>query len=249
MRGALVADVDPAMEIAVAHAMVRRAGLAGAGSALRVYRPAGAVVAFGRRDTRLPGFSEAVRAARSAGFSPVIRPQGGRAVAYTEQALVVDHVSAQAGPPQGLRDRFAAFGELWVGVLRPHGIDARIGAVPGEYCPGDHSVNARGQVKLVGTAQRVVRNAWLFSAVAIVGDAERLRRVLTEVYGHLGLPFDAASVGSLELEAPDLSVDRLEDAVIDAYDQRFGLAPVELADDVLALARTMLSDHVVDRTG
>lgn len=249
MRGALVPGEDPAMEIAIAHAMVRRASVAAAGPTLRVYRPSAAVVAFGRRDTRLAGFPKAVSAARSAGFNPVIRPQGGRAVAYSEQALVVDHVSSQPGPPNGLQDRFTAFGELWVGVLRAHGIDAQIGAVPGEYCPGDHSVNARGQVKLVGTAQRVVRNAWLFSAVAIVGDAERLRRVLTEVYGHLDLPFDATSVGSLGLEAPGLSTDRLEGAVIDAYDQRFALSPVDLTDDLLALARTMLNDHVVPDDG
>ena len=29
-------------------------------------------------------------------------------------------------------------------ALRGLGVDAHVGAVPGEYCPGDHSVNARG---------------------------------------------------------------------------------------------------------
>jgi hypothetical protein len=47
-------------------------------------------------------------------------------------------------------------------------VDARVDEVPGECCPGAESVNARGQVKLVGTAQRLVRDAWMFSAVVIL---------------------------------------------------------------------------------
>lgn len=243
LRGAQGAGADQALEIAVAHAMVRRAGAGVGGPVLRVYRPDGRVVAFGRRDARSPGFAGAARAARDAGFEPVVRSQGGRAVAYTEQSLVVDVISPDDDPAPGLDGRFAAHGDLWADVLRAAGVDARVGAVPGEYCPGAYSVNARGLVKLVGTAQRIVRHGWLFSAVAIVDDAELLRPLLTDVYRHLDLPFDAASVGSIRDESPAISLSSLESAVIAGYDDRFGLVPATLPDDVLDTARTLVADH------
>jgi lipoate-protein ligase A len=132
---------------------------------------------------------------------------------------------------------------LWAGVLRELGVDARIGEVPGEYCPGSHSVNARGVVKLVGTAQRMVRGAWLFSAVLVFDGASVLRPLLREVYGSLDLPFDDASVGSLSEEVPGLRLDRVEEAVLGAYDARFGLEPAELPDGLVAETQELLPDH------
>ena len=109
------------------------------------------MVVFGRRDTRLPGFPAAVEAARAAGFEPVVQATGGRAVAYTGAALVVDHVRHEPDTTGGQDVRFAEFGQRFVDLFRGLGVDARLGAVPGEYCPGSHSVNARGVEKLVGT--------------------------------------------------------------------------------------------------
>jgi len=37
--------------------------------------------------------------------------------------------------------------------------------VPGEYCPGEFSINDGHGHKLIGTAQRLVRGAWLFGTV------------------------------------------------------------------------------------
>lgn len=243
LHGSLGSGEDQTLEIAVAHALVRRVSQGESGPVVRMYRPEAPAVAFGRRDTFLPGFAAAVRAVRDAGFTPVVRPQGGRAVAYTEQSLVVDHVSPHAGLPTGMDERFTTYGELWVDVLRACGVDARLGAVPGEYCPGAYSVNARGQVKLVGTAQRLVKGAWLFSAVAIFDGAEVLRPLLTEIYRLLALPFDASSVGSVRDEAPNLGLERIEQAMIAAYDDRFGVVPGRLDEQVLTVARKLLDDH------
>jgi hypothetical protein len=96
-------------------------------------------------------------------------------------------------------------------------VDARVGAVPGEYCPGAFSVNARGTAKLVGTSQRITRDAWLFSSLIMVSGEERVRPVLTEVYAHLGQPFDPASAGSLAGEVPGLDTETVERALLDDY--------------------------------
>lgn len=232
-RGPLPGD-DPALELALAHALVTRAGRGDVEEAVRIYRPSSRVVVFGRRDTRLPGFPAAAAAARAAGFTPLVRATGGRAVAYTD-AVVVDHVAHDPEPIR-LEQRFESFGDRFAALFRGWGVDARVGAVPGEYCPGAHSVNARGAVKLVGTAQRVVRHAWLFSSLVILAGEERIRPVLTEVYGHLGQPFDAASVGSLTFEVPGLGLDEAEAAVVTAY--AGDVEPTPLDDETLALART-----------
>ncbi|NEA30575.1 lipoate--protein ligase family protein [Streptomyces sp. SID13031] len=228
------------MELAIAHAMVRRASSGGVSEALRIYRPAAPVVVFGRRDTRLPGFGAAVRAARSAGFEPVVRAVGGRPVAYTPQALVVDHVKHEPLAPDGLESRFQYFGSLYAGILGDVGVDARVGAVPGEYCPGAHSVNARGVVKLVGTGQRVVRNGWLFSTLIVLGDDDLLRPLLTDIYAQLDLPFDAASVGSLSSEVPGFDADTFEQRVTTAYGV---LEQTPIDEATRELATSLVTDH------
>ncbi|HSE72595.1 MAG TPA: lipoate--protein ligase family protein [Nocardioidaceae bacterium] len=240
LRGAVG---DPALEVSLAHALLRQVSAGAAGPVLRVYRPQEPTCAFGRRDVRLPGFGWAVDRARAAGFAPVVRAPGGRVVAYTTRALVVDHVSPDPEWPSGLDGRFTEYGQLWADVLRGFGVDARVGEVPGEYCPGSASVNARGVVKLVGTAQRMVRGAWLFSAVLVHDDADVLRPVLEGVYRDLDLPFATSTVGSVREEAPDASLDVLEEAVLAAYDQRFGLSPAPLSPDLLARARDLVVDH------
>ena len=156
LRGALtesdgVTDDEPALELALARAMLTEARGGEVEESLRIYRPAAPVAVFGRRDTRLPGFPDAVEAARAAGFEPVVRATGGRAVAYTGAALVVDHVRHEAGALGGQDERFAAFGQRFVDLFRGLGVDARLGAVPGEYCPGAHSVN-EAQTVFYGSA-------------------------------------------------------------------------------------------------
>ena len=231
---------DQASELATAHALVRRASRGEVGEVLRLHRPSAPVVVFGRRDTRLPGYTAAVRSAEDAGFATAVRATGGRAVAYTGQSIVVDHVAPDADAVAGLEHRFEQYGGLLAGALAGLGVDARVGPVPGEYCPGAHSVNARGTVKLVGTAQRAIKGGWLFSSLVVVGDEARLRPVLTTVYGHLGLPFDEASVGSLRAEQPALTVDVVERAVLAAY----GVTAAE--QSVVEVATLELAASLVD---
>jgi lipoate-protein ligase A len=222
-------------ELAVAHALLRRASEGSIDGAVHLYSPAAPAVVFGRRDTRLPGFADAVRAAEDAGFQTAVRAVGGRVVAYTENALVIDVVRHEPQAVGAMDHRFTAFGELMVAALRTIGVEARLGAVPGEYCPGAHSVNARGVVKLVGTAQRVVRDAWLFSSLVVVDDRERLQRVLTDVHRHLDLPFDDGSVGTVRGEAPALELADVRAAMSTAWGLD-GAVAAELDDATRELA-------------
>lgn len=208
---------DEPGELAVAHALLRGAADGVIQEALHLYAPIAPVVVFGRRDTRLPGFPAAVRAAEQAGFDTAVRAVGGRVVAYTQNSLVVDAVRHEPHAVSALDQRFTTYGELMATALRGLGIDARIGAVPGEYCPGAHSVNARGVVKLIGTAQRVVKDAWLLSLLVIVDDQARLQAVLTDVHRHLELPFDARSVGTVKGENPAIALADVHGSIAEAW--------------------------------
>ena len=190
--------VAPLDDVALGPALLARAQAAPDGAAvLRVAWPR-PTLAFSRLDTLAPGWPAAREAARGHGFEPVVRQRGGRAAAYHEGCLLLDLVSPDPDPRTGIRPRYEAGAAVLVGALAGLGVDARVGAVPGEYCPGDHSVNASGRVKLAGTAQRVVRGAWLFSSMLVVCGADRLRAVLDDVHAALGLQWDPASVGSVE---------------------------------------------------
>src|SRR5690606_12304765 len=114
---------------------------------------------------------------------------------------------------------------------------ARVGEVPGEYCPGAHSINARGVKKLIGTAQRMVKDAWLFSSIVQHDDATTLQPLLAEVYAALEVDFDPASVGAIADEAPGISLDDVEQAIIGAYDDRFGLVESTLSEATLLAAQ------------
>lgn len=205
------------------------------GPTLRLYRPE-PTVAFGQRDTRLPGFEAAAQACRDLGFEPLVRKAGGRAAAYHQGTLIVDHVEPHADSIAGTKARFGFFGELMAQALRDVGVHAAVGEIPGEYCPGEFSVHGMHpadpsrRVKLVGTAQRVVSGGWLFGSVIVVENSAPIRRVLTESYAALGLDWDPATAGAANDLVPGLSVGQVQDAVVAAYAAHTSLRNAEFGN-------------------
>lgn len=233
---------DPALDLALAPALLQRVAARARPPLVRVYRP-WPTVAFGRRDSFLPGFTEATDAARRHGFTPVIRSAGGRAAAYDEQCLVLEEIIATADATAGIQERFAAEAVSQAQALRQLGIDARVGEVPGEYCPGQFSVNAREETKLIGAAQRIIRGAWLFSSVVVVGGSAAVRAVLEDVYGALSLEWKPASVGSIADERPDLTVVDVQRALLAHLAERYDLRPGQLSAEDLAAGEGLLARH------
>jgi lipoate-protein ligase A len=228
-----------ALEISLSHAVMLRVASGDLPAALRLYRP-GPTVAFGKLDTLRPGYGAAADAARRHGYEPVLRMPGGHAAAYHHQSLGLDVVYSVADPVPGTHDRFREVGEWLAGALAELGVDARVGEVPGEYCPGAYSVNARGKVKLIGTAQRLVRGAALLGAVIVVRDGAGVRDVLREVYERLEIGWDDATAGSVAEEVPGVSVHDVERVVLAACpDLEYGV----LDQETVALARTLEEQH------
>jgi octanoyl-[GcvH]:protein N-octanoyltransferase len=238
------AGTDPALDLGLSTALLEVVARGERRPVLRFYRPL-PTVAFSRRDTFLPGFARAAAVARERGFDPVIRAAGGRAAAYDEGCLIVDEIMPAPDSVAEIRERFAAGADLQARALRTLGVDARVGEVAGEYCPGEFSVNARGETKLIGSAQRIVRGGWLFAAVIVVTPGEALRPVLEDVYAALSLSWEPDTTGSVAAEAPDTTVDDVERSLLDRYEQRYRLQPATLARGELDAARAASIRHRV----
>ena len=75
-------------------------------------------------------------------------------------------------------------------------LDLHVGAIEGEYCPGDYSLHAGG-VKVGGISQRVTKSASATEGMVVVEDGERIREVLVAVNAALGVDWDPATAGDL----------------------------------------------------
>jgi octanoyl-[GcvH]:protein N-octanoyltransferase len=183
--------------------------------AVRLWRP-DPTMAFTGRDCVTPGIADAVAAAHRHGYVPVRRGPGGRAAGYDRASLCVDHVGRPGPGTRDITGRFARFAHEFAGALRTLGIDAQVGAVPGEYCPGDWSVNDGAGRKLLGAAQRLTRTGWLFSSVVTVGPPDPVRAALVDVYAALGLDFAPATVGSIADVVPGVRWQDAKEAFVTA---------------------------------
>ncbi len=231
-----------AYDTAVSRALLAAVGAGRSPAALRLYQP-GDAVAFSLLDRVQPGFGAAVAAARAQGFDAMLRLAGGRAAVFTRETLGFAWCVPDAEPRATIAARFEEMARAIAAALCRLGVDARVGAVPGEYCPGDHSVNARGKTKLAGVGQRIVRGAAHVGGVIVLGGSARIRDVLVPVYAQMGLAWDPASVGSLEDEVGAVSRADLVEALLGELAKRHALERGALAPELLADARRGESEH------
>ena len=235
----------PAFDTAVSRALLRAAGDGRASAALRLHRP-GDAVAFSLLDRAQPGFLGAVAAARARGFEAILRLAGGRAAVFTRETLALAWCVPDPEPRASIGARFEELARTVAAALRRLGVDARVGAVPGEYCPGDHSVNARGKVKLAGAGQRIVRGAAHVGGVIVLGGSARVRDVLVPVYRRMAFPWDPATVGALEDEIGAVSHESVIDSLLAELGKRHTLERARLPAERLAEAAAFEAEHRID---
>jgi octanoyl-[GcvH]:protein N-octanoyltransferase len=238
----------PAFGTAVSRAILIRVAAGELPATLRLHRP-GPILAFSRQDRASPGFAAAVRAARDCGFESVLRLAGGRAAVFHEQTLACSWAVRDSQPAARITERFREMAELLAAALVGLGVEARVGAIPGEYCPGAWSVNAGGRTKLVGIGQRLIAGAAHRGAVIVVGGSERIRQVLVPVYEALGLEWDPATAGCVEDEIGKVRLDAVEKAILSGLGQRYRLSEQGLDATTLELAARLEPDHGIGRPG
>ncbi len=232
----------PEMGPALSKALLERVAAGYEPETFRLSRP-GNVVAFGRRDTVSQGYADAVRAARAGGFEAMERLTGGRAAAYSAGTLSLTRTSRESTPALRTTARFTEMSDLIVEALVELGVDARVGEVPGEYCPGEYSVNARGQVKLAGTGQRMITDGAHVGAVLVVQAGAEIRRILEPVYAALGLEWNPETTSAIEDEFPGVTLDQVEQAILAALERRFELVRAGLSPETLRRAEQIADRH------
>ncbi|MFB6096302.1 MAG: biotin/lipoate A/B protein ligase family protein [Haloferacaceae archaeon] len=226
----------PAADQDVTAALLRRAAETGE-AGLRVWRPH-RQVAFGRRDAAADGYERARETARAAGFAPVERAVGGRAVAHTGETLVFGYAVGCDDPRSGIQSRYREATALLRRALDAVGVRARRGEPDGSFCPGQHSLQNGG--KLAGLAQRVRREAALVGGCVTVraADEREIAEVLGTVYAALDVPFDPASVGSVEGAGGDGDPVAVARAIEDAFGDAADAVSVVDADSLVSTDST-----------
>jgi lipoate-protein ligase A len=230
----------PAYDTAVSRAILERVARGELPDTVRIARP-GAMVAFGKQDVSSPGYAQAADAAREHGFEAVKRLAGGRAAVFHQQTVAFAWAQRNPDPWPGTHDRFRAVAASIERALLSLGVDARTGEVPGEYCPGDYSINARGETKIAGLGQRIIKGGSHIGGVIVVGDSARVRDVLIPVYEALALDWDPATTGSV---VDEVGAIRFEEVAAAIRAELPELEEASLDDETLALAEALSPEHL-----
>jgi len=227
---------QPELNTAVSRTFLRRVAAGELPPTIRIHRP-GREVAFGRQDVASPAYAAAAEAARAAGFAAVERLAGGRAAVFHEGTIAIARAYSDPQPPKRTYARFEEMAEVITAAIRGLGVDARAGEVPGEYCPGAYSVNARGATKLAGIGQRMISGGAHMGGVVVASGGDEVARVLIPVYEALELRWDPATSGSVADElGREVDAGEVEEALIAELAKRYELVDTELDGETMRLA-------------
>jgi octanoyl-[GcvH]:protein N-octanoyltransferase len=233
----------PALDTALSRALLRRASDGELAETFRLHVP-GRIVAFGKQDVISPGYAAAVAAARSAGFAAVERLAGGRAAVFHERTLAFSWTIPDPDPRSGITARFRAVSDLMARAFSRLGGDARVGELPGEYCPGTYSVNLDGAIKVMGVGQRLARGAAHVGGVVVVGGSDLVREVLIPVYRALDLEWRPATAGALEDRLPGLTTGAAAAAILRELGETARLVESTTDAATMRLASALEADHL-----
>jgi lipoate-protein ligase A len=231
---------QPELSTAISRTILRRVAAGELPPTIRIHRPANQV-AFGRQDLASPRYEAASEAARAAGFAAVERLAGGRAAVFHSGTIAIARAYADPQPPKRTYARFEEMADQIAGTLRGLGVDARVGEVPGEYCPGAYSVNARGAVKLSGIGQRMIRGGAHMGGVIVASGGAEVARALEPVYEALELEWDPATSGDVSGElGRQVDPGEIEEALIAELARTYELVDAELDEETLRRAEGSL---------
>jgi octanoyl-[GcvH]:protein N-octanoyltransferase len=238
---------QPELSTAISETILRRVAAGELPPTVRIHRP-GNEVAFGRQDVASPGYEAAAEAARQAGFAAVERLAGGRAAVFHQGTIAIARAYADPQPPKRTYARFEEMAEMIAAALRGLGADARVGEIPGEYCPGAYSVNARGATKLAGIGQRMIRGGAHMGGVVVASGGREVARVLEPVYRALELDWDPATSGSVSDEiGREVDPGEVEEALIAELAKRYELVDAELDEETVRRAAQSLEEASATR--
>jgi len=234
----------PGLDTTLARALLRSVSAGQLGETFRIFSP-GRVMAFGKRDAIEPGFLKAAAAAADRGYVPLVRLAGGRAAVFHEGTLAFGWTTPIEDPRSGIQGRFELLGALMVRAFARLGVEAAIGEIPGEYCPGRYSVHHGAHRKVMGVGQRLAQKAAHVGGVIVVDGAAAINDVLGPVYGALEVEFDPTATGALSEVRPDVTVTAVVDAIVAELQAIAEVTVTTLSSAIVQEGMALLPDHLV----
>jgi lipoate-protein ligase A len=236
----------PAFDTAVSHALLRGAAAGEVVETLRLHQP-GSIVAFGRQDVVSPGYLPAVEASTAAGYEAIERLAGGRAAVFHSGTIAFAWTIPSERPRETIKQRFEALASTLLTAFLSLGADARIGEVPGEYCPGAYSINVSGHHKVMGAGQRIIGRAAHVGGVIVVSGGDRISEVLIPVYQALELQWNPTTSGDLAGTVPGITHQDVMAAIVAEFDRRYGLEDGRIEEATLTRAAALEAGHLSPR--
>lgn len=228
---------DPTLDHALSRAVLMQVAEGSLPDTIRVWKP-DRCVAFSARDARDAVYGRAREAALSLGFAAVERLAGGRAAVFHPGTVAIAWARSESTSPAPILQRFEECSTIVALALQNLGVDARVGQVPGEYCPGDHSINIGGRKKVAGLGQRVTRGASHLGGVIVVEDGRSVARVLEAVYEALAIEWDPLVTGSVSEEI-GCSWSSVVDSLLQELSRHYDLIDVSMPPSTLAAAQKL----------
>lgn len=238
---------EPLLDTAGSHAMLRRVAAGSVAESLRLYVPDRAML-FSSLDARRPGYARAVSLAEQAGFPSLVRLAGGQAAVFLEESIAFAWASPDPDAHLRIRQRFETVSNWILASLCRLGLDARVGPVPGEYCPGEFSVNIGGQVKIMGVGQRVIKGGAHVGGVLTVAGTPLLRETLISIYEALDVDFEPETAGGIADFDPSLGLEDIIAAMVEVLDEGgYDLEPQSFDAAICQEAEALMALHVPER--
>jgi lipoate-protein ligase A len=238
---------EPLLDTAVSHAMLRRVAAGSVAESLRLYVPDRAML-FSSLDARRPGYARAVSLAEQAGFPSLVRLAGGQAAAFLEESIAFAWASPDPDAHLQIRQRFETVSNWIMASLCRLGLDARVGPVPGEYCPGEFSVNIGGRVKIMGVGQRVIKGGAHVGGVLTVAGTPLLRETLISIYEALDVEFQPETAGGIADFDPTLGLEDVIAAMVEVlHEGGYDLEPQRFDAAISQEAEALIPLHVPER--
>lgn len=233
-----------ALDTAISRALLQQVSNGEIPQTFRLYQPKN-LIAFGPQDALEPGFLKAVGIARSKGFDGIQRLVGGRAAMFHQGTLAFGLTIRDNHPRTNVELHFQMMARFLLEAFKSLGLEARIGPVNGEYCPGKYSINSQGKFKLAGMGQRLTKSATYIGGVISLKQNKEAEKILELVYRALNLELDPTSFGSLESEVPGIRYNQLEEAILSQFSACFSLQEDSITPETINLAKTFELEHTI----
>jgi lipoate-protein ligase A len=234
----------PTLETAISKTMLDEASSKMIPETLRFFEPKN-LVAFSLRDSKKDGFKNAVITTFQNSFDPVLRLSGGKAALFHWGTIGYAWTIPDDNPKANVCERFEEISLRVKDTFSSMGIDAHIGEINGEYCPGKYSVNARRKSKIMGVGQRLAKYASHIGGVINITNSKLTQTILTKIYKDLDYEWIPTTVGSIEDEIGEITNNEIISKLIEKFSEHYSLEETTISKDIIEKAHKIENSYNV----